>query len=77
MKKLAKYLAVFSAVILIIFSAALVVASNLYNSKIQSVISKINSRQHYAVFSYEPRSSSILNKEGLLTVDVPAPKIKY
>ncbi|SKA66840.1 hypothetical protein SAMN02745213_01874 [Succinivibrio dextrinosolvens DSM 3072] len=75
MKKLAKYLAVFSAVILIIFSAALVVASNLYNSKIQSVISKINSRQHYAVFTYEPLSSSILNKDGLLTVDVSAPKI--
>ncbi len=74
MKRLVKYLAVFSAVILIIFSIALVIASNLYNSKIQSVIRKINSKQHYAVLNYSPLSSSILDKEGLLSVEVPASK---
>ena len=74
MKRLVKYLAVFSAVILILFSIALVIASNLYNSKIQSVIRKINSKQHYAVLNYSPLSSSILDKEGLLSVEVPASK---
>ncbi len=70
-KKLAKYFAILSAIILIIFSIGLVVASNLYNSKIQSIVDKINSKQHYATFSYEPTASSILNKEGFLTVEIP------
>lgn len=74
MKKLAKYLAVFSAVVLIVFSIGLVIASNLYNSQIQNVIRKINSKQRYAVLQYEPLSSSILNKDGLLSVEIPSSK---
>ncbi len=72
MRRLAKYLAVLLALILVVFSVGIVVASNMFDSRVQSIIAMVNRKQSALKLSYEPVSNSILNKQGILSVKVPS-----
>ncbi len=72
MRRLVKYLAVLLALILVVFSVGIVVASNMFDSKVQSIIAMVNRRQSALKINYEPVSNSILNKQGILKVKVPS-----
>lgn len=71
MPKLAKYCSIFAAILLIIFAVGIFVASNMFDSKIYSVIKQINNRQNYVVFNYTPKTNSLLTKNGRLEVLIP------
>lgn len=71
MPKLAKYCSIFAAILLIAFAVCIFIASNMFDSKIYSVIKQINNRQNYAVFAYTPKTNSLLTKNGRLEVFVP------
>jgi len=76
MRRLLKFLVISLGVLLVLLSVAIVIASNIFDSKVEGVIDKINHRQKHVKIVYMPRSSSILEKNALLRVETLGTKEK-
>ncbi len=76
MRRLLKYLVIILGVVLLLLSGAIIVASNLFDSKVEGVVNKINQRQKQVRIAYLPRSSSILEKNALVRVETLGGKEK-
>ncbi|MGN1280722.1 MAG: hypothetical protein ACI4UM_02305 [Succinivibrio sp.] len=70
MKRAARILLVIFTLILLVFTAGLIAASYIFDSKIQDAVRMVNKRQNYFSLNYRTLSSSLLSKKGLLELTV-------
>lgn len=70
MKRAVRILLIIFTLILLLFTALLVAASYIFDSKIEEAIRLVNNRQHYVFLRYKPQSSTLLNKKGRLELTI-------
>ena len=71
MKRVFKYLAYLLIAVFVLLTVGMVAASYMFDKKIQDALSYVNKKQNHIQLKYVPVSSSILEKNGRLSVFVP------
>lgn len=74
MKRVFKYLAYLLIAVFVLLTVGMVAASYMFDKKIQDALSYVNKKQNHIQLKYVPVSSSILEKNGRLSVFVPKSK---